>query len=208
MVADQPALLQPRSRDALADALANALVDSAGQDGNVGELLDAQLPERIRGARVLPAEDSLLYPEDEQSEDPWSYVRVLALGARRLPELTGPTLTAFLEHGELGPVWVRDWLASTAHLSLSDFGRDLAGRLLNQAEEISRQRIRWEAGQLRVPTRLREIGDILDLAAEEGSIAPGLRLERLRQILEELGYLTARDDVLTLGAAAAQRWPA
>ena len=92
-------------------------------------------------------------------------------------------------------------LATTAHLSVAEFGRDLAGRLLRQAEEISHRRMRWEGGRLRVPTRLRDIGDVLDLAGTEGSTAPGLRLERTRQILEELGYLTLQD-----GSLAVRRW--
>ncbi|MGR6967019.1 hypothetical protein ACU610_21400 [Geodermatophilus sp. URMC 61] len=199
---------QPRSRAALASALADALVEAAGGDGNAVDLLNEQLPARKDSQRLLNAEDSVLYADGGESVDPWTYVRVLVLGVHRLQDLTGPALTAFLEPGELGPPYVRDWLAASAHLSVSELGRDLAGRLLRQAEEISRRRIRWEFGQLRVPTRLREIGDVLDLAGQEGSIAPALRLERLRQMLAELGYLTEVDGALAWGAPAAERWAA
>lgn len=72
---------------------------------------------------------------------------------------------------------------------------------LAQAEEISQRRLRWEAGRLRVPTRLREIGNVLDMAGAEGTVAPGLRLGRLRQILMELDLLDVHDDVHVLGAA-------
>jgi hypothetical protein len=194
---------QPRSREALGDALAEALVDSTGRDGNVSELLAAELPPHRDGERIHDVEGELLYPSGDESGDPWAYVKVIALGARRLPELSGPELRSFTEFGELGPRYVRNLLATTARLSVTEFGRDLAGRLVRKAEEISHRRMRWEAGRLRVPTRLRDIGDVLDLAGTEGSTAPGLRLERTRQILEELGYLTLHN-----GALAVRRWTA
>jgi len=193
----------PRSREALGDALAEALVDSTGNDGNAAELLAAGLPQHRDGERIHDVEGELLYPSGNESGDPWAYVQVIALGARRLPELGGPALRSFTESGELGPHYVQNLLATTAHLSVAEFGRDLAGRLVRQAEEISHRRMRWEGGRLRVPTRLRDIGDVLDLAGTEGSIAPGLRLERMRQILEELGYLT-----LHQGTLAVRRWAA
>lgn len=189
---------QPRSRAALGEALAEALVEGAGGDGNVMETLTAALPPHRDGDRIHDVEHELLFPGGDESYDPWDYVRVIALGARRLPGLHGPELRSFDEAGELGPGYVEELLHTVGRFSVAEFGRDLAGRLLRQAEEISHRRVRWEAGRLRIPTRLREIGEVLDLAGTEGSTAPGLRLERMRQILEELGYLTVRNDVLAV----------
>ncbi|MDR6320047.1 hypothetical protein [Actinoplanes couchii] len=192
---------KPRSREALGEALAEALVASAGHDGNVVKSLTTDLPPHREGDCIRDVEGDLLYPNGAESDDPWAYVQVLALGARRLPELTGPELRSFTEFGELGPSYVRNLLENAGRLSVAEFGRDLVDRLLRQAMEISHRRVRWEAGRLRIPTRLREVGEVLDLAGTEGSVAPGLRLERMRQILEELGYLTLDNDAL-----AVRRW--
>ncbi len=189
---------QPHTREQLADLLADALRRGAGSDGNVVQLLQASQPPTTAADLIVDVEDQLLYPNGEESEEPWNYLQVLAIGARRADELTGRARESFLELGELGPRWVRDWLAVSSHLTVTDFGRDLAGRLLRHAQEVSRRRIRWEAGRLRIPTRLRETGDLLDLAGSEGSQAPGLRLSRLRQILEELGYLAVEDDTIAV----------
>ncbi|XRQ09239.1 hypothetical protein ACN3XK_74390 [Actinomadura welshii] len=191
----------PRSREALGDALAEALVDSVGHDGNAAQMLLAGIPAHRNGERVHDVEGDLLYPGGVESINPWSYLQVIALGARRLPELEGRAFDSFIEPGELGPHYVERLLAVAAQQSVADFGRELTRRLLRQAEEISHRRVRWEAGRLRIPTRLREIGEVMDLAGTEGSTAPGLRLERMRQVLEELGYLTLRDNLLTV-----RRW--
>jgi hypothetical protein len=192
---------RPRSREALGDALAEALVDSAGHDGNAAQMLLAGIPTHRDGERVHDVEGGLLYPSGIESTDPWSYLQVIALGAQRLRELSGRALDSFTQPGELGPHYVEHLLVPATRQSVAEFGRDLARRLLRQAEEISHRRVRWEAGRLRIPTRLREIGEVMDLAGTEGSTAPGLRLERMRQVLEELGYLTLRDNHL-----AVQRW--
>jgi hypothetical protein len=199
---------RPRSREDLAGALADALVAGAGTDGPVDDLL-ADLPAHREGEQLLDVESELLYPGGTaESTDPWVYLQVLALGARRLPELDGPARTAFLEVGELPPTFMSTWLQEHGGVRLPQLARDLTNLLLLQSEKISQARIRWEGGRLRIPTRLRQVGDVLDLAGAEGSAAPALRLERLRQLLEELGYLTLDGDVLAWGTPALQRWAA
>jgi hypothetical protein len=78
--------------------------------------------------------------------------------------------------------------------------------LLRHADEVSRRRARWEQDRLRLPTRLRQVGDVLDLAGEEGSTVAGLRLSRLAQILGELNVLDASDGIFCAGAAAESGW--
>jgi hypothetical protein len=200
---------QPRSSEALADALAEALVSGAGADRTVADVL-RQLPEHRDGPALLDVESTLLHPDgpSSENENPWDYLQVLALGARRLAEIDGPARRPFLEHGELSPVVVSAWLGERDGMRLSQLARDLTDLLLRQAEMISQARIRWEGGRLRIPTRLRRVGDVLFLAGAEGSAEPGLRLERLRQLLEELGNLTRDGDTLTWGPPARQRWAA
>ncbi|MGY1786675.1 hypothetical protein [Geodermatophilus sp. SYSU D00698] len=198
---------QPRSEDGLARALADALVAGAGEDCTVADLLQ-RLPQHRDGARLLDVENDLLHPDGPSSEswDPWDYLQVLALGARRLPEVDGPARRPFLEHGELSPAVFGTWLADRHDMPLSQLAGDLTDLLLRQAEKISQARIRWENSRLRIPTRLRRVGEVLFLAGAEGSAEPGLRLERLRQLLQELGYLTQNGDLLTWGSPAQQRW--
>jgi hypothetical protein len=198
--------VQPRAAADLGDALGNALVAAAGSDGPARNILLESLPARSADGRLLDAESAILYPDGNESDEPFDYLRCLALGTLRLDDLDGPAKQAFCEHADLGPVWVRRWLEGIGNDSLSEVGRSLTGVLLRQAEEVSRRRARWDQGRLRLPTRLRQVGDILDLAGEEGSTAPGLRLGRLTQILGELNILNASDGVFCTGAAADSRW--
>lgn len=198
---------QPRSSEALADALADALVTGAGGDRTMADVLQ-RLPAHRDGDQLLDVEDDLLHPDGAESVNPWDYLQVLALGARRVSEVEGSARRAFLEHGELSPTVMSTWLAERDGIRLSHLARDLTDLLLRQSEKISQARIRWEGGRLRIPTRLRHVGDVLFLAGAEGSAQPGLRLERLRQLLEELGYLTLDGDVLAWGPPAGQRWAA
>jgi hypothetical protein len=199
--------IRPRSAAEVGQALADALVAAAGSDSPARETLLNSLPARSVGGRLQDAESAILYPDGLESSEPFDYLRCLALGALRLDDLEGPAKTAFCESAELGPMWVRRWLDGLGDQPLSVVGLSLASFLLRQAEEISRRRARWEPGpRLRLPTRLRQVGEVLDLAGEEGSIAPGLRLGRLAQILGELDVLSASADVFCRGAAVDQQW--
>jgi hypothetical protein len=199
--------VRPRSAAELGQALADALVAAVGSDSPAREALLSSLPARSGGGRLQDAESAILYPGGLESTEPFDYLRCLALGALRLDDLEGPAKTAFCESAELGPMWVRRWLDGLDDQPLSVVGPSLASFLLRQAEEISRRRARWEPGpRLRLPTRLRQVGEVLDLAGEEGSVAPGLRLGRLAQILGELDLLSASADVFCRGAAVDQQW--
>lgn len=197
---------RPRSSSDLGDALAGALVAAAGSDGPARDALLNSLPERSAHGELLDAESAVLYPGGHASDEPLDYLRCLVLGALRLDDLDGPARTAFCENAELGPLWMRRWLDELGAEPLSAVGRSLTGVLLRKAEELSRQRARWEQGRLRLPTRLRQVGDILDLAGEEGSTVAGLRLGRLTQILGELDVLSTASGVYCKGAAADQAW--
>jgi len=197
---------RPRSSSDLGDALAGALVTAAGSDGPARDALLDSLPARSAPGELLDAESEVLYPGGHPSDEPLDYLRCLVLGALRLDDLDGPAKSAFCENAELGPAWMRRWLGELGNEPLSEVGRSLTGVLLRKAEELSRQRARWEQGRLRLPTRLRQVGDILDLAGEEGSTVAGLRLGRLAQILGELDVLSASDGVYCRGAAAEQGW--
>jgi hypothetical protein len=197
---------RPQSATDLGDALGSALVAAAGSDAPARHILIESLPLRIADGRLLDAESAILYPDGYESNEPLDYLRCLALGALRLDDLDGPAKQAFCEHGDLGPTWVRRWLGGLGNNSLSAIGRTLTGLLLRQADEVSRRRAQWDQGRLRLPTRLRQLGDVLDLAGEEGSTAPGLRLSRLTQILGELNVLDASASVFCAGAAAESGW--
>jgi hypothetical protein len=196
---------RPRSSAELGNALAAALVAAAGSDGPARTALLGSLPPHFVSGELVDAESEVLYPRGHPSEEPLDYLRCLVLGALRVSDLDGPARTAFCESAELGPVWMRKWLDGLENEPLSAVGRSLTGVLLRKAEELSRQRARWEQGRLRLPTRLRQVGDILDLAGEEGSTVAGLRLVRLAQILGELDVLTVSGEAFCKGAAG-QGW--
>ena len=181
----------PLTASQLGDALAAELMAAAGADQLAFDALVKAQPERTgAGGRLLNAEGELLYPAGADSDSPLDYIRAIVLGGLRLDDLEGNARQSFLEPAELGPEWIQAWTSSLGTQRLSDVGRQLTGLLLRQAEEISRRRARWEGGQLRLPSRLRQVGDVLELVGEEGSVEPGLRLGRLTQILGALSLLT------------------
>lgn len=195
---------RPRTAEELGDALAEALTIEAGGDRNAHAALTADLPERRSGHLLLDAESDLLYPGGEESWQPLDYLRCIALGALRIQDLTGPALRTFTEPAQFGPEWVREWLDDLGTRTLSDLGRELTGLLLRTAEDLSRRKARWEGNRLRLPTRLRPIGDVLHLAGREGSIPAGLRLRRLADVLTELDFVRVHGSHWRRGPVAAE----
>jgi hypothetical protein len=110
-----------------------------------------------------------------------------------------------LEPAGFGPGWVRGWLDGLGAKPLSTVGRELTGLLLRTAEELSRKKARWQEGHLWLPTRLRQLGEVLYLAGKEGSIPAGLRLGRLTQVLVKLGFLDSTGGHWRPGPAAVER---
>ncbi|GAA3212393.1 hypothetical protein ACFO1B_41460 [Dactylosporangium siamense] len=124
----------------------------------------------------------------------WSVLhmlQLLAIGAQRADNLDGVSRDAFLRFDQtgLGPSWVRKWLEQDADRPLPDAAASLAGEMFTRAEKVSRQKMQWTRRGLRMPTRLRTIGDQLRLEGEEGDGRASLRLETFTSVLHQLGIL-------------------
>jgi hypothetical protein len=121
---------------------------------------------------------------------PLCELSVLAVGARRIDELTGRVLDAFVgQRGvELGPEWMSRRLAASGAAGLRDFARQLATDLLIRARRIALSKAQAnEDGSLWLPARLHERGDVLYRTSLEGRGDVGLRLDQLTTVLAGAG---------------------
>ncbi|MET3424785.1 hypothetical protein BJ973_003997 [Actinoplanes tereljensis] len=188
-------LANPGTREEAADGFAGGLpVVSVRQ-----ALRDGLPPTVAAGGGLLPAEHDLT-GEVEESGGGWSVLqllRLLAVGARRAGELDdGPARDAFVRYDQtsMGPGWMRGWIDEHADVPLPDAARSLALGLFSRAEKISRDKMQWTRTGLRMPTRLRVIGDRLRLEGQEGSAPASLRLETFATVLLQLGVLERSED--------------
>lgn len=177
----------PMTLPELGERFADAL-DSSSVSALIGDL-----PDRMDGERVLPAE------LDVQAEDwtPMRAVRELALGAQRLQDLHGPTLKAFVgtDPTDLGPRWVDGLLVENAARSVRDIGRDLAEILVRRAQRVALSKMYLtREGRPFVPTRLRDRDGVLSLYGREGDGDVALRIDSLADVLAGAGYVDVDDD--------------
>jgi hypothetical protein len=158
-------------------------------DETVGAFLD-RLPATVSATGVpQPAE---LYLRDSGLLLPARELAVLAVGARRIDELSGRVRDAFLgQRGvELGPEWMSRRLAEAQAMPLRDFARRLAGDLLLRGRRVAMSKARRRRdGTLWLPTRLHERGDLLYRTSQEGHGDVGLRLDQLTTVLAGTGVL-------------------
>ncbi|MBM7489130.1 hypothetical protein JOD64_000352 [Micromonospora luteifusca] len=162
-------------------------------DATVREALIDGLPPVIDHAGTpLPVEHDLY--EEALDADDWTVLgmlRLLAVGARRLDHLDPVTRDAFVGtfSDDLGPGYVVAWLDRDAERPLADAVSDLAAALFHRAESVSRQKMQWTRYGLRLPTRLRRVGDRWRLEGREGRGAVSLRLPTFTNVMQQLGVV-------------------
>jgi hypothetical protein len=176
----------PMTVEDLAERLADAL-----EDLTVAQLIDG-LPSRMDGAVILPAEAQIA----DERWSPTGAVRQLAPGAKRLDDLTGATLLAFVgtDPSDLGPRWVSGLLDEWSERHVRDVARELAVTLVRRAKRVALSKMYLtKSGRPFVPTRLRDRDGILSVRGEEGAGEVALRTDSLTHVLAGLGILD-RDD--------------
>jgi hypothetical protein len=154
----------------------------------VGAMI-ADLPPGMAGEEVLTAELQVLGAE--VSSRAMRDLRILALGARRLDELTGPTRKAFVgrDPTDLGPKWVAGILDDARDRSLRDLAPDLVETLVRRAQRVALSKMEMRQGRPYVPTRLRDRDGVLSFRGQEGAGDVALRTDSLADVLAGLGYL-------------------
>lgn len=166
------------------------LVEAATEHLPYGTVRDfvAQLPDTQSDDVPLPAEEAV---RDGASDSvPQTEFAVLALGARRVEELTGRTRDAFLgPYTTLGPQWMAERLETWRDRPMRDFGADLTRQLVLRSQRIAMSKARLNAttGKLWMPTRVFERDGLLYRTSGEGGGDVGLRVEQLGGMLASLG---------------------
>jgi hypothetical protein len=176
-------------------------------DATVRQALVDDLPALVDGGTgtPLPVEHDLyLHPRNARAWKRLDLLRILAVGARRLDHLDPVSREAFVGAvpDDLGPEYVAQWLGRDADRPLADAVADLAVRLFQRAESVSRQKMQWTRHGLRLPTRLRRTGDRWRLEGEEGNGAVSLRLPTFTSVMHQLGILAVDGDTWTTGRHA------
>jgi hypothetical protein len=141
----------------------------------------------------LAAEDAV---RDSDLSVPAKALAVLALGARRLDELTGRARDGFSERQSTGlsPVWVQSWLDERRHKPMADAAADLIDALLHRSQFVAFRKMRVKAdGTIWLPTRVHERNGLLYRVGSETARNVGVRLEQYARILTSLGVLTRVD---------------
>ena len=177
------------SVDELADRFADELPDTT-----VAAFLD-ELPATVTATGApAPAEQQL---RDSDGPPPRRELAVLAVGARRIDELTGRARDAFLGRQydvELGPRWTARRLDEAHSLSLRDFAQHLTRELVTRSQRIALSKARPRLdGSLWLPTRLHQRGELLFKTSDEGGGEVGLRFDRLTTVLAGAGVVRRVD---------------
>ncbi|MEV5767040.1 hypothetical protein AB0L34_21095 [Micromonospora sp. NPDC052213] len=194
-----PLAERPGTRAQAIERFADQLPDATVQQALVGDL-----PPMVDAGTgtLLPAEHDLNH--HPRNADRWTMLdllRLLAVGAARLAHLDPISRAAFVGTmpDDLGPEYVARWLHQNADRPLADAAEDLAAHLFQRAEAVSRQKMQWTRAGLRLPTRLRRVGDRWRLEGEEGSGAVSLRLPTFTSFLRQLGILAVSAGTWTAG---------
>jgi hypothetical protein len=182
----------PSTAEVLTRAFADQLIaDAGGRDALLSEAVWDQLPGGKDASGLLPAERTLRETADNAyGTMPLLWLQMLALGVRRLDELDDEALAHFsVGHDDWGPAETRTYLESLHGMRLSQVAEELVPRLLRRAQSVARRRQQWTRHGLRMPTRLRPVGDILYVTGPEGTGEAALRQFRLVQMMNALGVL-------------------
>lgn len=156
---------------------------------NVDEFLSSLPATQSTTGAPLPAELCL---READTPLPLNELRVLAVGARRVDELSGRVRDAFLgQRGiELGPEWVGWRLEEARSAPLRDTARRLVHDMVARSQRIALAKARRRPdGSLWLPTRLHERSGLLYRTSQEGRGDVGLRLDQLGTVLATCGVL-------------------
>jgi len=192
----------PGTEKELSEALAATLLAAAGGDLTYTQAVLAPIPEGRDAAGFLrPAEQKLRATTGlTYGSEPLLWLRMLALGSRRLDELDDSAREHFIVGADSwNPLDTREYLLSLQELRLSKIAGDLAPRLVRRAQQIARRRQQWTRDGLRMPTKLRPVGDILYVSGPDGTGEAALRQFRLQQMLSAFGILDVSDGAWTDG---------
>jgi hypothetical protein len=173
----------------------------------VRQALIDDLPSLVDAATGTPLAVEHDLHDDPRNADRWQVLdllRLLAIGAQRLDHLDPVSMEAFVGRmpDDLGPGYVAGWLKRDGNRLLADAVTDLADGLFRRAEAVSRQKMQWTRYGLRLPTRLRRIGDQWRLEGEEGAGPVSLRLNTFTSVMRQLGVLAVDGQTWTAGRFA------
>jgi hypothetical protein len=182
-------LAEPMTTTELGERFADALPDIT-----VGEVV-AGLPPTVQDGTLAPVEEELR--ADHPGPDPWTELRLLAVGARRLDDLDGRALAAFAGYpadDDLGPRWVARQLEANAHVPLRRFAAGLVDRLVRRSQRVAYSKMTLQAdGRPKLPTRLRERDGLLLQVSPEGWADVSLRIDTFASVLLGLGAVDRAD---------------
>jgi hypothetical protein len=168
--------------------------------GSFGSFLDSLPATTLPSGQPADAERQLWNGYDAPDRD----LAILAVGSRRVDELTGDSRDVFAgrRDQELTPAWFAALLADTRSISAKDFGVRLTEILIARSERVALAKSRRRAdGTLWFPARLRVLEDgWLYRVGEEGRGDVNMRLDRLGNVLAGAGVLTWKDGTCTVTA--------
>jgi len=140
-----------------------------------------------------------------------SDLAVLLLGARRLDQLTGKSLAAFLGRRPYGrgqfldPNWIAHRRTEHEARPLAELARALVDDMLAQSRRVSLRKLRVDdRGGMTLFTKLHERNGRYFADISEGSGNVGLRIEQLGGMAHQLGLFHADDDARSITALGAQ----
>lgn len=192
-------LAEPMTAAELGERFADALPDL-----KVGEVV-AGLPSTIEDGVLVPVEEELR--TGHPGPDPWTELRLLAVGAQRLDDLNGSVLVAFAGHpadDDLGPRWVARQLQASSQVPLRRFAAGLVERLVRRSQRVAYSKMTLQAnGRPKLPTRLEERDGLLRQVSPEGWADVSLRIDTFASVLLGLGAVNRLDgrwSLTTVGA--------
>jgi hypothetical protein len=165
-------------------------------DITLGDLLDA-LPATTGDGVLLPAEETLRAARTEP--DPLTELQLLAVGSKRLGDLTGTALRAFIgdeRNDDLGPAWVQGQFNAHRSETLQEFAFWLADYMVRRALRIALTKMgptREDPGRMWIPSRIRENAGLISRRSAEGWNDVGLRISTFTSVLLGCGVLEVAD---------------
>jgi hypothetical protein len=169
----------------------------------LGDLLDS-LPSTIADGLLLPAEEELRSASHEPN--PLTEIQLLALGSRRLGELTGTARMAFVgdeRNDDLGPAWVQQQIEAHRSKSLQEFASWLADYLVRRALRVALTKMgptREDPARMWIPSRIRENAGLISRRSAEGWNDVGLRISTFASVLLGCGIFEVDDGRWTMTA--------
>jgi hypothetical protein len=163
--------------------------------GTLGGLL-ASLPATVDGAGdPAPAEEEV---RALRLSLPHESLALVALGARRIRELSGKARAALVGDEQrpvvLSPLWFDRWIHARTARPLADVAAELVRVMLDRAQRIALRKMQLGTdGRIWLPTRVYERGGLLAKTSNEGAGNVGLRVVQLAGMLADLGVLSRHD---------------